>query len=182
MVAVHHLAKLQKDATVYRHNNCSPNSKKSKGNNLLKDKGKSLPRSIEKQLREKGLLSGNFICKTYAIFAKKFFGYSLKSKTIEGNSDSSDDEIGNSELPETVKINLEIQRLAFKINCLRGKSKVNFKPIVDLLPLATVKNALQMKIEEIVIRDDDGDEENTDTDLDFSELLGHLRELCSDLI
>ena len=41
---------------------------------------------------------------------------------------------------------------------------------------------LQKKIEEIVIRDDDGDEENTDTDLDFSELLGHLRELCSDLI
>ena len=113
---------------------------------------------------------------------RNFLAIHLKSKTIEGNSDSSDDEIGNSELPETVKINLEIQRLAFKINCLRGKSKVNFKPIVDLLPLATVKNALQMKIEEIVIRDDDGDEENTDTDLDFSELLGHLRELCSDLI
>ena len=149
LVAVHHLAKLQKDATVYRHNNCSPNSKKSRGNNLLKDKGKSLPRIIEKQLREKGLLSGNFICKTYAIFAK-FFGYSLKSKIVEGNSDSSDDEIGNSELPETVEINLEIQRLAFKINFLRGKSKVNFKPIVDLLPLATVKNALQMKIEEIL--------------------------------
>ena len=150
LVAVHHLAKLQKDATVYRHNNCSPNSKKSKGNNLLKDKGKSLPRSIEKQLREKGLLSGNFICKTYAIFAKKFFGYSLKSKIVEGNSDSSDNEIGNSELPETVEINLEIQRLSFKINFLRGKSKVNFKPIADLLPLATVKNTLQMKIEEIL--------------------------------
>ena len=150
LVAVHHLAKLQKDATVYRHNNCLPNSKKSRGNNLLKDKGKSLPRSIAKQLREKGLLSGNFICKTYPIFAKKFFGYSLKSKIVESNSDSSDDEIGNSELPETVEINLEIQRLAFKINFLRGKSKVNFRPIVDLLPLATVKNALQMKIEEIV--------------------------------
>ena len=33
-----------------------------------------------------------------------------------------------------------------------------------------------------MIRDDDGDEENTDADLDFSELLGHLGELCSDLI
>ena len=147
MVAVHHLAKLQKDATVYRHNNCSPNSKKSRGNNLLKDKGKSLPRIIEKQLREKGLLSGNFICKTCAIFAKEFFDYSSKSKTVEDNSDSSDDEIGNSELPETVKINLEIQRLAFKINCLRDKVKVNFMPTVDLLPLATVKNTLQLKIE-----------------------------------
>ena len=39
-----------------------------------------------------------------------------------------------------------------------------------------------MKIEEIVIRDDNGDEENTDTDLDFSELLGYLGELCSDLV
>ena len=47
-------------------------------------------------VERKSLLPGNFICKTYAIFAKKLFGYSLKSKTIEGNSDSSDDEIGNS--------------------------------------------------------------------------------------
>ena len=39
-----------------------------------------------------------------------------------------------------------------------------------------------MKIKEIVIRDDDGDEENTDTDLDFSELLEYFGELCSDLI
>ena len=30
-----------------------------------------------------------------------------------------------------------------------------------------------------MIRDDDGDEENTDGDLDFSELLEHLGELCS---
>ena len=37
---------------------------------------------------------------------------------------------------------------------------------------------LQKKIEEIVIRDDDGDEENTDTDLDFSKLLGYIGELC----
>ena len=37
-----------------------------------------------------------------------------------------------------------------------------------------------MKIKEI--RDDDGDEENTDNDLDFSELLGYLGELSSDLI
>ena len=41
---------------------------------------------------------------------------------------------------------------------------------------------LQKKIEEIVIRDDDGDEENTDTDLDFSKLLGYIGELCSVLI
>ena len=39
-----------------------------------------------------------------------------------------------------------------------------------------------MKIEEIVVRDDDGDEENTDADLDFSELWGYSGELCSDLI
>ena len=116
-----------------QHNNWSPNSKKSRVINLL-------PRSIEKQLREKGLLSGNFICKSCAIFAKEFFGYSSKRKTAEGNSDSSNDEIGNSELPETVRINLEIQRLAFTINCLHDKYKVNFKPTVDLLPLATVKN------------------------------------------
>ena len=96
------------------------NSNKSRAINLLKDKGKPLPQSIEKQLREKGLLSGNFICKTCA-----------KSKTVEGNSDSSDDELENYELTEIVEINLEIQRLAFKINRLRDKSKVNFKPLVD---------------------------------------------------
>ena len=39
-----------------------------------------------------------------------------------------------------------------------------------------------MKIEEIVIRDDNSDEVITDTDLDFSELLGYLGELCSDLV
>ena len=92
-------------------------------------------------MREKGLLSGNFICKTCA-----------KSKTVEGNSDSSDDEFENYELTEIVELNLEIQRLAFEINRLRDKSKVNFKPIVDLLPLTTVQNTLRMKIEEIVIR------------------------------
>ena len=64
-----------------QHNNWSPNSKKSRVINLL-------PRSIEKQLREKGLLSGNFICKSCAIFAKEFFGYLSKRKTVEGNSDS----------------------------------------------------------------------------------------------
>ena len=147
------------------------NSNKSRAINLLKDKGKPLPQSIEKQLREKGLLSGNFICKTCA-----------KSKTVEGNSDSSDDELENYELTEIVEINLEIQRLAFKINCLRDKFKVNFKPIADLLLLTTAQNMLRMKIEETVIRDDDGDEKNTDTDLDFSELLEYLGELCSDLI
>ena len=139
-----------------QHNNWSSNSGKSRVVNLLKDKGKSLPRSIEEQLREKGLLSGNFICKTCA-----------KSKTVEGNSDSSDDELENYELTEIVEINLEIQHLAFEINRLRDKSKVNFKPIVDLLPLTTVQNTLRMKIEEIVISDDDGDKENTDNDLDF---------------
>ena len=136
-------------------------------------------------MREKGLLSGNFICKTRAISTKEFFGYSLKSKTIKGNSDSSDNKLGNFELPEIVEVNLEIQQLAFKfkINCLHDKSKANFKPVVDLLPLTTVKNTLQMKIKEIAIADDDGDEENTnDTDIDFSELLGYLGELCSDLI
>ena len=133
-------------------------------------------------MREKRLLSGNFISKTCAVFAKEFFDYSSKSNTVEVNSDSSDDELENYELTEIVEINLEIQRLAFKINRLRDKSKVNFKPIVDLLPLTTVQRTLRMKIKEIVIRDDDGDEENTDIDLDFSELLGYLGELCSDLI
>ena len=136
-------------------------------------------------MREKGLLSGNFICKTCAISTKEFFGYSLKSKAIKGNSDSSDNELENFELPEIVEVNLEIQHLAFKfkINCLHGKSKVNFKPIVDLLPLTTVKNMSQMKIEEIAFADDDGDKENrNDTHLGFSELLGYLGELCSNLI
>ena len=83
--------------------------------------------------------------KTCAIFAKEFFDYSLKSKTVEGNSDSSDDELENCELTEIVEINLEIQRLAFKINRLRDKSKVNFKPFVDLLPLTTVQNTVTDK-------------------------------------
>ena len=125
-----------------QHDNWSSNSDKSRVINFLKDKGKSSPRSIEKQLREKGLLTGNFICKTCAIFAKEFFDYSSKSKTVEGNSDSSDDELENCELTEIVEINLEIQRLAFKINRLRDKSKVNFKPFVDLLPLTTVQNTV----------------------------------------
>ena len=165
-----------------QHDNWSSHSDKSWVINLLKDKGKSLSQSIEKQLREKGLLSGNFICKTCAIFAKEFFDYSSKSKTVEVNSDSSDDELEHYELTEIVEINLEIQCHAFKKNRLRDKSKVNFKPIVNLLPFTTVQSTLRMKIKEIVIRDDDGDEENTDTDLGFSELLGYLGELCSDLI
>ena len=84
---------------------------------------------------------------TLCNLCEEIFDYSLKSKTVEDNSDSSDDEIGNSELPETVKINIEIQRLTFKMTCLRDKFKVNFVPTVDLLPLATVKNTLQLKIE-----------------------------------
>ena len=131
-------------------------------------------------MRKKDLLSGNFICKTWTIFGRGFFYYLSKSKTVQRSNNSSDDNLENRELPEIVEINHEIQYFAFKINCLRDKSKVKFKPIVDLLPLTTVPNTLRMKMEEVVIRDDhdndddnddDDDDGNTDTDLDFSELL-----------
>ena len=66
---------IAKGCRCIQHSNWSSNSDKSRVINLLKDKGKSLPQSIEKQLRGKGLLSGNFICKTCAIFTKEFFDY-----------------------------------------------------------------------------------------------------------
>ena len=95
----------------------------------------------------------------------KSIHYSLKSKTIQGISDSSDNEFENCELPEIVIINHEIQCLALKVNCLCYKFKVNFKLIIDLLlPNTTVQNMLWMKIEGV------------------SSYWGCSGELCSNLI
>ena len=56
-----------------QHNNWSPNSKKSRVINLL-------PRSIEKQLREKGLLSGNFNMQKLCNLCEGFFWLFIKKE------------------------------------------------------------------------------------------------------
>ena len=59
-----------------QHDNWSSDS--SKIINILKDKGKVLPKSVEKILQGKNILTGNFICKDCAAMAVKIYGIAKK--------------------------------------------------------------------------------------------------------
>ena len=64
-----------------QHDNWS--SDLSKIINILKDKGKILPKSVEKILQGKNILTGNLICKNCAAMAVKIYGISKKVTNIK---------------------------------------------------------------------------------------------------
>ena len=63
-----------------QHDNWSSDS--SKIINILKDKGKVLPKCVEKILRGKNILTGNFIYKNCAAMAVKIHGTAKKVTSI----------------------------------------------------------------------------------------------------
>ena len=64
--------KISRNCRWNQHDNWSSDS--SKIINILKDKGKVLPKSTEKILRGKNTLTGNFICKSCSAMAIKIYG------------------------------------------------------------------------------------------------------------
>ena len=69
--------KISRSCRSNQHNNWSSDS--SKIINFLEDKGKVRSKSVEKILRGKNVLAGNFICKNCAAMAVKIYGILKKS-------------------------------------------------------------------------------------------------------
>ena len=115
--------------------------------NVLKDKSKTLSKSIEKKIREKNILSGKLICTGCIRVAKDLYGSNVPTICKQHDKISSSEESDNNEVMDNsniVEFNQEVQRLAMKILQLNkiDKSNMNLKPIADVLPVDVISDML----------------------------------------
>ena len=111
--------------------------------NIVNDKGKVLPISIEKKLKSENMLEGNFVCVNCAEYAKVKFNFKGKRQRLDSsrvaNEDTSMDE-DNSPIPdyaETIaQIQFAIRSISKKIESLpeHVKREIDVSPLVNCIP------------------------------------------------
>ena len=159
--------KISRNCRSNQHDNWSSDS--SKIINILKDKGKVLPKSTEKILRGKNILTGNFICKNCAAMAVKIYGITKKVTNIIKENTTDEENERDERCVNAWNINERIINLVELIEKLNDKSQINLDPLTKVIPNIVLQSLTRY------LRSSDVENENGEL-LETNDLLGAIGE------